>query len=829
MDVERWRRLAAELDALLDAEEWQRPALLEAIAATDPDFAAELERLLAEERASRSWLGEPVERFAAELVASFGESEADRAHEELAGQRIGPYRLIREIGRGGMGSVHLAARDDGQFEQRVAIKLVRADLRSASARRRFFEERRILARLEHHGIARLLDGGVADDGAPYFVLEYVDGLPLVEHAERRGLGVDERLELFVRVCAAVDYAHRNLVVHRDLKPSNVLVTASGEIKLLDFGIARMLAGEVDAPVAETRLEDRALTPEFAAPELFGRGAVTTAADVYSLGAVLYLLLSGARPFELAGASLLEAERAVVERRPKPPSQAVARGEGAAGRARARRLAGDLDAVILKALEKQPDARYRSVAELVADLERHRAGHPVHARRTNALRRAAAVVRRHRAGVAVAGVLVGLAAAGLGSTLWQARRALAEAERVRRVKDFALGLFEASDPDLALGEVLTAAEILERGVSRIDRELAGQPALQADMLDLVGDVQVKLGRYEEAAALFERSAGLRRATGGAESPELAATLVRWADSLLDPEVAEPLYREAASIQAEVLGADHEATLRTASHLGRLHFDRGDRERASFELAETLARQRRALGDRHPETMETQDALARVRLAERAFAEAERLFAGVLAEREGRLGELHSTVAEALVNRGSALDALGRLPEAEAAYRRAVAIDRKLLGNAHPELAPDLNNLSAVLVRRGSCAEAVELATEALAIEAAHRGADAPERAPFLHNLGKALACAGRHAEAVEAAQTAVAVAVELLGAESELVAVARTGLAAALEGAGRRAESAAVYRIAIAGFGTLCAEGDPRCVEAELGLARLSNVDGGPAP
>jgi serine/threonine-protein kinase len=822
VNTERWRRLERALDELLDARPPERPALLDRLAAGDADFGRELAALLEAESAAGEWLERPVEGFAPELLASAALAATDREHAGLVGRCLGPYRLLREIGRGGMGTVFLAERADGQFEQRVALKLVRADLRSTSARRRFLDERRLLARLSHPGIARLLDGGVTDEGAPYLVLEYVEGVPLLDYVRGRALRLDERIALLLDVCRAVEHAHRSLVVHLDLKPGNVLVTAEGAAKLLDFGIAKLLADDQEeTPAARTRAEERILTPEYAAPELLLGGAITTATDVYSLGAMLYELVTARRPVEVEAGSLLELERALRDERPRPPSRVAAAASGPEA-GFARRLAGDLDAVLLKALEKRPEDRYASVAELVDDLERALAYRPVRARRASAARRAAHFVRRHRLGVAVVAAAVALVALGVTATLWQARRAMREADRVRQVKDFTLGLFESSDPDVAGGDRLTAEQILDRGLARIERDLAGEPALQADMLEVVGDVLVKLGRYGDARAPFERAVTLRRGAR-AEQPALARALVRLGDAAhyeLDLDRAEALYREAAAIQAREQGAGHRDLLATRALLARVALDRGEFEAARLELEPLIATATRAFGGDDPLAVETETALAEALLATGELAMAERHFGHVLEVRRRTLGAVHSEVSAAAANHGAALDALGRLEEAERSYREALAVDRRLFGADHPELAPSLNNLASVLVRRGRCLEAGDLAAEAVRIKRVQHGDGHPELAPFLHNLAKALRCAGRSDEAIPLAREATSLARSAFGDGHELVAISQVGLALALADEGRAQEGEDLLRGALAVLEARLGPDDPRRLEAVVGRARL---------
>jgi serine/threonine-protein kinase len=354
------------LDLALELAPEERAALLDGACAGDPELRAEVEAILA---------GADAPVFFESPAIAFADPLLESEPEALDGAVVGPYRLIRELGHGGMGIVYLAERADGQFEQRVALKLIRRGMDSDEILRRFIAERQVLARLSHAHIARLLDGGVTAEGQPWFAMEYVAGLPLDRSCEERGLDITERLALFGKVCEAVQYAHRNLVVHRDLKPSNILVTAAGDIKLLDFGIAKALSTD-PADETVTRAEQRLMTPEYAAPEQLRGELVTTATDVYALGAILYLLLTGRSAHQLAGRTPTERERVICEVEPELPSLAV---RGTPRDRLRRRLAGDLDTIVLKALRKEPSRRYASVDAMIEDLDRHRTGLPVRAR------------------------------------------------------------------------------------------------------------------------------------------------------------------------------------------------------------------------------------------------------------------------------------------------------------------------------------------------------------------------------------------------------------------------------------------------------------------
>ena len=416
-----WERVKTLFQEAVSQEPREWAALLERECGDDPEIRQQVERLLKAHRGSEGFLETPVAGFAP--AASSADEDGEVAVPLPA--RIGPYRVLSELGRGGMGTVYLAEREDEGFRKTVAVKVVRRGMDSAFVLRRFRTERRILAALEHPGIARLYDGGTTEDGLPYFVMEYVPGESLLTYCDARTLPIAERLRLFRRVCNAVQFAHQALVVHRDLKPSNVLVTPQGNPKLLDFGIAKLLAPPATGDVEEaTATLLRVMTPGYASPEQVRGGPVTTASDVYSLGVILYELLSGQRPYRVHGLDAAEVERVVTTQEAAPPSAAAAQGLR-------RALRGDLDNIVLKALQKDPVHRYATAAELADDIGRHLDGRPVHARPDRRAYRAAKFIRRHRLAVAAATAAVIALAAGLAVALWQARVARAEREVAQR--------------------------------------------------------------------------------------------------------------------------------------------------------------------------------------------------------------------------------------------------------------------------------------------------------------------------------------------------------------------------------------------------------------
>jgi tRNA A-37 threonylcarbamoyl transferase component Bud32 len=502
--AEQHQRLKEVFEAALPLSAEQRARFLGKACGDDDEVRREAESLLAAHDAAGSFIESPAVAAAPAL-----------GDDPLLGRTLGPWRLVGEIARGGMGVVYRAVRDDASFDKEAAVKLLPADVGTSLALSRFRAERSILARLDHPGIARLLDGGTAPDGRPYYVMELVEGEWIDRYCDHRALDVRERLRLFAAVCDAVHYAHQNLVLHRDLKPGNILVTADGRPRLLDFGIAKLLDPEDESAREATVTELRALTPRYASPEQVTGASLTTASDVYSLGVLLYELLSGRPPYEIRTRSPEELVRVVCREEPDRPSAALRRTASSAGTPpplsapaprwpiEPQEIEGDLDWIALKALRKEPERRYASARELAEDVRRHLDGRPVLARPDTFGYRAGKLVRRHR--VATAGVSLALAAVVLGLLVsaWQWRRAeAAHAEAERRFEDvrrLAGGLlFEVHDAIERLpGSTPVRALIVNRGVEYLDRLAASSPspALQAELAAgyiRLGDVQGRSG-------------------------------------------------------------------------------------------------------------------------------------------------------------------------------------------------------------------------------------------------------------------------------------------------------------------------------------------------
>jgi len=814
---DRWDRINALFSDALELPAPERENFLRTAAAGDEELLKAVRVLLASDAEAARVLGESATGFAAPLLRL----EANEPDEAVEATEVGPYRLIREIGRGGMGTVYLAERADRQFERRVAVKRVKRGLDTDEVLQRFRYERQILASLQHPNIAALFDGGATEDGRPYLVMEYVDGQPIDRFCDSMRLEVEARLALFRTVCRAVQHAHGSLVVHRDLKPSNILVTAEGVPKLLDFGIAKLL-DEVPADGSpHTRTGVRVLTPEYASPEQIDGGPVTTASDVYALGVVLFQLLTGRRPFERDERGRTTPARRAADTLPDRPSTVAARAAGALGAsgpartphevaaARSttpdrlrRRLAGDLDTVVLKALAPEPGRRYPSVQALLDDLERHLAGRPVSARADTLAYRAGKFLRRHRAGVAAAAAIVLSLTGGMGVAMWQAEQAARERDTAEQVTAFLEGLFRASNPFAAQPErldTLRVAALLERGVARVESDTALQPAVQARMLATLGEVYRGMGQTDRAQPLLERALALRAGVHGPVHADVASSQVGLGMLLRqrgDHETAEPLLREALATRRRLLGGAHPSVAEALHELGTLLRFTRRRSEAEDLLRESVAIRRGLPGPR--------DELAAGLLGLSALAgdrgdhaEAERLGRESISLHRSVYGEDHPKLATALLSLATLLEQDGRVDAARPLVEESIRIYGGATGTPHPHLPSALDLLARVQLGVGRAAEAEPAARESLRLRLGAFGDRHPAVLPGYATLGTVLRARGRPAEAEPLFRRAVEVSRELPSLDARRAAIPLGNLAGLLVEQGRCPEAEPLLREVIA--------------------------------
>jgi len=702
----------------------------------DQNLALRVRRLLVAHERTGPALQSPLPGAASRIHGA--------GHDPWLGARLGSYEIERRIGEGGMGTVYAGIRVDAEYQQSVAIKLLRQQASSESMRQRFRDERQILATLQHPNIAVLLDGGVTPDDQPYFVMEYLDGDAITHWCDARRLSVADRLVLFEQVCAAVHYAHQSLVVHRDLKPGNIFVTADGVVKLLDFGIAKLLRTDTGSEEESvTQVGARAYTPDYASPEqLLGR-AVGTRSDVYSLGVVLHELVTGARPFALAGKSAGEVERLVSETPPAPPStmlpleHADRLGERTHARAVAR-IAGDLDAIILKAIRKEPERRYGSVEELAADLRRLREGRPVTARPDSVAYRFGKLVRRRKGEAVGITLATTFLLAGAVATAVQTREAIRGRERVSQVKEFLTTMLGAARPG-AFGKDVQMRTVLDSAALRADA-MRGQPALEAEIRDIIGGTYLALGEFELAEEQYRRALALTQATSpnGSRAVALAysqvGAVLEFAGRYAEADSVEQL----ATRQYDQFGFPD--VLARAAHLdlrGRLLVRLGQMAEAEPLLAEALALQLKATPTNDSATVEAYANLGMVRSELGQNASAETLFVHAVAAARRAYGDVHPLVAAVLSPLATVQERAGEIERADSTFRATLAMREQLLGPEHPDYAWTMFSYADHLLLMGRNAEAAEWSRKVLALRGRSLSDAHPAVATAMSVLGRAL--------------------------------------------------------------------------------------------
>ena len=638
------------------------------------------------------------------------EAPVDDDRPDLSGRTVGAYRLREPLGRGGMGVVYLGERVDGRFEQTVAVKLVKRGMDSGEILRRFARERRILARLEHPGIARLLDAGETPEGRPYFVMERVEGERITDYCRARGVPLEDRLRLVAACCDAVDAAHRGLVVHRDLKPSNILVTAEGQVKLLDFGIAKLLGEEDDNT---TRVGGRILTAGYAAPEQILGGEVTVAADVFALGVVLYELLTDALPYDRHATTPYELAARVERETAERPSTSAGRASVSAGnrvnRERwARRLRGDLDAIAMLALAHEPHRRYPSAAALASDLRRYLKSEPIEARPDSTGYRVRKFVIRHRLGVAASMMVTLAVVVGLAVSLYQTAAARREARRAAAAQAFVTSLFEQIDPDSYVGSAPTVRDIVERGAERVDRELRDQPELRADMQALLGQVFDQLSLTKKGEAQWHRALETRQALYGPDDARTAKAKKGLAISL----ARQARYAEAEPLFQQLV--EHERAVGDQRELGSVLINDGNLKRlkGDYGAAESVLQGAVALLERagDPASLSLSKALGNLGLVYRQQGrerDAITAFERSLAILMKSQGPSSSMVANAKKQLSHLYRDVGELETAQQYAEEALAIREKLFPPNHPSIGETLESLGQLAQKRGDRARARQL--------------------------------------------------------------------------------------------------------------------------
>jgi serine/threonine protein kinase/tetratricopeptide (TPR) repeat protein len=838
-----WARLQALFDVAVGLEPAERVDYLSRECGDDTELRQRIDALMAASEDAGERIDGIVGQAARELTSSVA-----------AGQRVGPWELIEEIGRGGMGAVFLARRVDGEYEARAAVKLI-GGIRTSEHLRRFRAERQILAGLDHPNIARLLDGA-STQGVPWVAMELVEGVPLgdgarpgvsaepiTRYCDARGYDLERRLRLFRQVLSAVQHAHQKAIVHRDLKPSNVLVTeADGEPlpKVIDFGIAKIIASGEDAPGQTTH---RALlgTLEYMSPEqaIGSHDSVDTRSDIYSLGVLLYELTTGTLPIPvetLRAASPAELERLLRNTEPPAPSRRVGAGAGDDADRRAgarstqpaqlaRTLRGDLDNIVGMALRHDPAQRYASVAQFADDIDRYLAGYPVSAHPSTWWYRTRLFARRHRAEVIAAGIalviLIGSTALFTIRLAAERDRALLEATKSAEIAGFLQQIFEVPDPGSSSGSDITARQLLDDGAERIASGLAGQPAVRASLLGVIGRTYRGLGLYDDAVGRLEESLTLRRSLGGEDDAETATLLHSLGYARLDAGDAaagEEALRAALALRVRLLGAEHTETASTGTMLALALRARGQYEEAESFARNAVRVHRRTLSAQDPELAISLHNLAYVLRSRRQHEESESLGREALAIRRRILDSSHPDLLSTMANLAIVLEARGTYAEAEALLRDALERRQSRLGDEHPATLVAHNNLAYMLWRTGQYARAEETFRDVLALGRRAFGGDHTTVAIMLNNLGVALRRAGALTDAEAAHRESLAMNRSLLGEEHPRVAADMDNLGRVLLAAGDAVGAEALHRAALAMHTRLAGSDNPALAESLSGLA-----------
>lgn len=726
VDAIRWQQIQFHFHALLDSPSSERAALLAALAEQDADLASEVSRMLDEEERSDPLLDSELSALASELIDG---------SETIQGAPFGPYRLVKLLGEGGMGVVWLAERED--LGSQAAIKVLHNAALSPGRRRLFLSEQRTLAKLNHPSIARLYDAGALIDGTPYFVMEYVEGENLSVWRRQRTLSIQEILRLFRSICEAVQYAHSQAIIHRDLKPSNILALPDGSIKLLDFGIARRMADLRDGS-DQSETTPWLMTPAYASPEQIRGEQAGIQTDVYSLGVILFELLTGHLPYNFTGCTPGQMEQLIEQQQPAAPSEAILmrqNGQNRLGKADAK----DLDLLSLKAIHKDPSRRYASVEALIRDIDHYLKSEPIEARPDRFFYRMNRFVRRNRAGLVQAAIAIALILGLVGFysvRLALARsRTLAEAARTQRIQHFMTTLFDGGDKDAGPSGDLRAVMLVDRGVLEAS-SLNADPETQAELYRTLADIYGKLGKYNRAEPLLRSALNLRQAHEGERDPTTADDIV--ALGLLRIQQAhvqegEDLIRKGLAIDKQELPPDDPQTARALSALGHALVERGDYDHAVPILNEAIGLQSKRNSDSSG-LAESLNNLAEVEYYLGHYDKAANLNQQTIAIERQLYGNTHPRIADNLVNLGEIQHDLGKDDEAEKYYRQALEIEKSWYGEIHPDTATCMEGVAQSLIYRGRYDEAAPLLQRALQIQEQVYGKTHPQVAIALNQVG-----------------------------------------------------------------------------------------------
>lgn len=750
--------------------------------------------------------------------------------------QIGPYKLIRELGRGGMGVVYLVERSDGEFQKQMALKLVKRGMDTDEILQRFRHERQILASLEHPNIARLYDGGAADDGRPYLVMEYIEGDEITTYCDHQNLSIDSRLKLFRSVCQSVLYAHQHSIIHRDLKPSNIIISREGEPRLLDFGIAKLLENPEQSESLRTRPLLRLGTSAYASPEQLKGDPVTTASDIYSLGMILYVLLTGSHPFRDHKSSDNFESQSGIPRVESPlkriaitPDQTIFMQRGTTRTSLYRKLKGDLETIVMTAIHPDTRLRYHSAEQLLQDLNNYFDDRPLAARPGSTTYRLRKFVRRNRT-VSLSAIIIFLMTVLFVAFTWMQRSetlrerdiARSERDKAQEVVAFLEELFSASDPTFGTqrADTLRIRDLLAGNTEKTRGELAGQPAIQAQMLNLLGNVHRKLGLYDQALPLLVEGLSTRLSLYDKAHPDVAESKNDLGQLYVmqgDYDEAEPLLREALQLRRNYHQSSHQDIVKSLTALANLVHLTGHYDEAEALYREALVMNRDLYGDAHYKTAISMVNLASILQRKGKMEEAEMYYLDSLEICETSLGESHPLTANTYNNYSLFLIEKGRFEEAKPLLQKALSLRKRIYGELHPEVLTSLNNMATLLSDLQKFKEAEEVHLESLELRIRIHGEQSMEVAVAKNNLADVLDKTGKLERAIILSREALATANQAVGSSHPAVGILSGNLASKLLKQGDTAEAERIYRNALSILSQTLPLDHPSTARVKVGL------------
>ena len=846
MTPERWQQIRDVLEKALELASGERSAFLDGACSSDPCLRQEVESLLSSSDHVRSSFLQSPPLSDGLGTDPDGIAAAGALHTgQVFGQR---FQLVRKLGEGGMGQVWLADQTY-PVRRQIALKLIRAGMYDAAVVQRFQAERQALAIMEHPAIAKVFDAGTTPQGQPYFVMEYVPGLPITEYCDQKKLKIRNRLELFLQVCEGVQHAHQKAIIHRDLKPANILVLeVDGKPvpRIIDFGLAKATMPPVAGESLFTHPGHFVGTPGYMSPEQADPSGqdLDTRTDVYSLGVVLYVLLAGSGPFDTKQGQKQSPDELLRKLReeepPRPSTKVSADPDTAAATAEARRtepkqlvslLRGDLDWITMKALEKDRARRYGAPSELAADIRRYLNHEPVVARPASAGYRLRRYARRHRVTVGVAAGLVLLLASFSVLQTLELRRITRERDRANRITDFMTDMFKVSDPNEARGNSVTAREILDKASNDIGKGLAKDPAVQSQMMHIMASTYLNLGLYARAHELAKHTWDARLSLFGPHDRKTLESMIQvgW---ILDREghdaEAEKLTRQTLATERTVLGPEDPLTLETADHLGVILIEQGHYEEAEKLERDLIAVLSRKLGPEHPQTLHSTLHLAEALQGESRFAEAEKQYRQLLEVERRVLGPEHPSTLTTMSNLANLFLNQGRYDDAEALFREELAMEQHVLGSDHPNTADTMRTLADAITLKGPpdrFTEAEDLYRKSLEIEQRVVGPENPFTTQAEEGLANVLSLQGHYIQAEKLHREILATRLRLFGPDHVYTLAVQVYLANVLSSEGHFSEADKLIRETMKSQARVLGAEDPDTLASKAILARILTQEG----